>query len=60
MASMTFKDIEFPDKKYSNIYRAYLADTQKRLDELPPKSKDRVTILACLEYLMVSNAILFL
>ena len=55
MASMRFKDIEFPEKKYSNIYRAYLADTWRRLDELPPKTKDRLTVLPCLEYLMVSQ-----
>ncbi len=53
VGSMQFEDIDFPEKKSSNIYRAYLAETRHRLDELSAGAPDRLIVIPCLEYLMV-------
>ena len=54
---MEFKDLHFPEEKYSNNYPAYLAEMKNRLDEFPSGTHDRMNLLPCLEYLMVCDTV---
>ena len=49
--------LEFPEKKYTNLYRISLTGVRRGLKHLPKGSSVGLIVLPCLEYLMVSEEI---
>ena len=49
-------DLEFPDKKDTQVYLSYLSTIMWKIAKLPTGSYTRRRIISCLEYLAVSKA----